>query len=76
MAEKQKQKVVLVQYHPGKPQNLTVIVDGQEVPIGQYLETHTAVQVSALTQAETSTTNVYLALMIATEDKKKGAQSW
>jgi hypothetical protein len=76
MAEKQKQKIVLVQYNPGKPQNLMVIVDGQEVPIDQFLGTHTAVQVSALTQAEAPSTNVYLALMIATEDKKKGAQSW
>lgn len=76
MAEKQKQKVVLVQYNPGKPQNLVVMADGQEVPIDQFLETHTAVQLSALTQAETPSANVYLALMLATADKKKGAQSW
>lgn len=75
------QKVVLVEYQhkgPEIPRPLNVrLSDGTSVPMDEFLKTHKAVGVSALTHADAPApfNNVYLALMIAEEDAPK-AEAW
>lgn len=60
-------KVYVIHYHGGIS-TLTVSVDGRSVPMDEFVQSHTPIQITSLTDlAPNTSVQVFIGLMIAEE---------